>query len=88
MITDCTYISGELLERVKHVEAVEIYDASRQGVIVSDDSQGHHVTVIVICRLCKINSKIILLFYFDCAEIIAYKNSPLLPVDKNVFPKK
>lgn len=32
-----TYISGELFERVKHVETVEIYDASCQRVIVSDD---------------------------------------------------
>lgn len=38
-----TYISGELLERMKHVEAVEIYDASCQSVIVSDDSQVHHI---------------------------------------------
>lgn len=32
-----SYISGELLEGVKHVETVEVYDASCQRVIVSDD---------------------------------------------------
>lgn len=32
-----SYISGKLLEGVKHIEAVEIYDASCQCVIVSDD---------------------------------------------------
>lgn len=32
-----TYISGELLERMKHVEAVEVYDASCQRVIMSDN---------------------------------------------------
>lgn len=38
-----TYISRELLEGVKHVEAVEIYDASCQCVIMSEDeSQGYH----------------------------------------------
>lgn len=31
-----TYISGKLLERVEHVEAMEVYDASRQCVIMSD----------------------------------------------------
>lgn len=31
-----TYISGKLLERVKHVEAMEVYDASRQCVIMSN----------------------------------------------------
>lgn len=32
-----SYISGKLLEGVKHVEAVEVYDASSQCVIVSDE---------------------------------------------------
>lgn len=36
-MTICSYISGKLLEGVKHIEAVEIYDASCQCVIVSDD---------------------------------------------------
>lgn len=47
---------------MKHVEAMEIYDASCQSVIMSDDSQGHHgkpFTVICIFfkqqQLCKIN---------------------------------
>lgn len=31
-----TYISGKLFERVKHIEAMEVYDACCQGVIVSD----------------------------------------------------
>lgn len=31
-----TYISGELLERMKHVEAMEVDDPCSQCVIVSD----------------------------------------------------
>lgn len=31
-----TYISGELLEGMKHVEAMEVYDPCSQRVIVSD----------------------------------------------------
>lgn len=30
-----TYISGELLEGVKHVEAMEVYDPGGQRVVVS-----------------------------------------------------
>lgn len=88
MIVNCTYVSGELLEGVKHVEAVEIYDASCQGVIVSDDSQGHHGNHLqlfaswVLQQTCN-------RIYFDCADmIIADNNSLLLPAYKHVFTTK
>lgn len=55
-----TYISGELLERMKHVEAVEVYDTSCQCVIMSDNEsrmlpkqRGHD---------CKLYSEYVRLF--------------------------